>query len=395
MSAKLSTPLPQSLRGEVEDHALPVDLADAFGLLVRQRMFGLAWTDRTLVAQRCIGELAAFIPIGQPVTQSVLPLVGLDDVLMALMRTPETPFEMPNISFASRDDSNPRLNLHVYWLPDRQQFMLLVSKVFSTGDLEIGLAQQVRKRMIAEAELAQKSKALAAANSELTRANRDLAEFAYMISHDLKAPLRAMRYFVDDLEQALDGGDGHDPRLHAGNIRTQSRRMTQMLTDLLAYSKIGRQSEAFGIVDTSALVHEIVASMPRPARMMVEIGGTWPTLETYPAPLDLVLRNLIGNAIAHHDRPEGLVRVSCRAVEDAYEFEIADDGPGIPPEWHEAIFLPFRTVGEDRDAEHSGIGLALVRRTAESVGATLTLESDPGRARGATFRVRWPAAIAP
>jgi len=381
-------PLP-SLPGAADGHSAIAALPEAVALLARHRLFGLTWLDRDLVALFSYGGLAEFVPIGSRVTETVLPLLGLDDALLALKQTPQTPFEMPNVSFADEQGSNPRLSILVYWIPERQQFLLLVAKVLSTGELEIGLAQQVRARMIAEAELARKSKALAIANEELSRANRDLAEFAYIISHDLKAPLRAMRYFVDDLERALaDGGD--DPKVHAGQIRSQARRMAQMLTDLLAYSKIGRQTEALATVDTAALVQGIVASIPKPPGFDVVIDGDWPTFETYAAPLDLVLRNLIGNAIAHHDRTHGTIRVTCGSAPDAIEVEVADDGPGIPKEWQETIFLPFKTMPGKPDAEHSGIGLALVRRAAESVGARLTLTSDPTVARGAKITVHWP-----
>ncbi len=368
-------------------------LAEAVELFARHAIFGLVWLDRELVATTRYGNLADFVPLGQRVTESVAPLVGLDDALLALKQGDEAPFQMPNIALVGPEGSSPRMDLQIFWLSERQQFLLTISKVLSAGELEIGLAQQVRKRMIAEAELAQKSKALAIANAELTRANRDLAEFAYVISHDLKAPLRALRYFTDDLDAALQGLGGEDPRVHLARIRSQSRRMTQMLTDLLLYSKIGRQEEALETVDTAELVHGIVASIPRPPRMMVEISGDWPILNTYVAPLDLVLRNLIGNATAHHDRDHGRVQVTCARGDDALEIVIVDDGPGIPPEWHEAVFLPFRTIAERPAADSSGIGLALVRRTAESVGAKLTLVSDPASARGATFTIAWPLAV--
>lgn len=388
MSKMHSATSPASLRGAGDVAALDVQLAEAMALFARQGLFGLTWLDQDLVARTSYGRLADFVPLGERITETVAPLIGLDETLLALKDTPEAPFQMPNIALVGPGGSSPRLSLLVYWLPDSEGYLLLVSNVLSTGELEIGLAQQVRKRMLAETELAQKSKALELANEELTRANRDLAEFAYVISHDLKAPLRAMRYFVDDLDRALAGDTQGDPRPHAAQIRAQSQRMSQMLSDLLAYSRIGRKTEAVEPVDTAALVRSIVGSIPRPRDMRVEISGSWPAIETCAAPLDLVLRNLIGNAIAHHDREDGLVRVICQVQEHALEIEIADDGPGIPIEWHEAVFMPFRTMSDS--GEGSGIGLALVRRTIESVGALLNLVSDPETARGASFKIIWP-----
>jgi signal transduction histidine kinase len=392
MSETLSTMQRPPLPAASDAQWLSRALREATELFARHKLFGLIWIDRDLVAIRSFGDLAGFVPLGQRVTQSVLPLMGLDDALLELIDTPDQPFEMPNVALVGVDGSSPRLNLQVYWLADSQRFLLFISKVLATGELEIGLAQQVRARMMVEAELASQSEALKSVNAELTRANRDLSEFAYVISHDLKAPLRAMRYFAEDLERSLaDPGTG-DTRGFATQIKMQSRRMAQMLTDLLIYSKIGRQEDARATVDTRAMIDGIVASMPSPPQFRIHINGEWPVLDTYVAPLDLVLRNLIANAITHHDSPTGQVHLSGRVTGESFVVEIADDGPGIPREWHEAVFKPFKTVGQSTDSERSGIGLALVRRAIETVGARLTLISDPRIARGTTFTLQWPRA---
>lgn len=393
MSEKHSAISLPSSRAGGNSPELDIALAEAVELFARQAFFGLVWLDRDLVALNRYGNLADFVPLGRRVTDTVAALVGLDDVLLSLKGGDEAPFQMPNIALVGPEGSSPRMDLQIFRLPERHQFLLSISKVLSAGELEVGLAQQVRKRMIAEAELAQKSRALAAANAELTRANRDLAEFAHVISHDLKAPLRAMRYCAEDLDSTLQGEGGKDAMELASQIRSHSRRMTQMLTDLLEYSKIGRHEEALEAVDTAELVRGIIASIPHPSGIVVEIAGDWPIQETYAAPLDLILRNLIGNAIAHHDRDVGRVLVTCRPGERELVLIVADDGPGIPPEWHEAIFLPFRTIAERPAADSSGIGLALVRRAAESVGAQLVLASEPARRRGVTFTMTWPLLI--
>ena len=224
----------------------------------------------------------------------------------------------------------------------------------------------------------------------MTRANRDLAEFAYVLSHDLKAPLRALRYHAEDLRRLLPEGRKDEADALAERIISQSRRMSRMMTDLLSYSRIGRESDARELVDTRALVAEIAGSMPRRGDIAINIAGDWPTIETDAAPLDLVLRNLIGNAIAHHDRQAGSVVVASCVEHGRLRITVADDGPGIPLEWQEAIFQPFKTIREPTEDGGSGIGLALVRRTIEAVGAQLSLISDPLRERGTRFVVSWP-----
>jgi signal transduction histidine kinase len=117
----------------------------------------------------------------------------------------------------------------------------------------------------------------------------------------------------------------------------------------------------------------------------------WPTLETLRAPLDLVLRNLIDNAVKHHDREDGLVRVAGSEGASDFEISISDDGPGIATKHCEAILLPFRKLAEHTDGQ--GMGLAVVSRTLELLGGRLAVLSCPHGGRGATFRVTWPKTI--
>jgi signal transduction histidine kinase len=373
-------------------------LINALLLLGGRRLFGLVWLDDKLVAQRRFGTLADFVPLGAAVTDSVTPLIGFEEQIYALVKQPGRQLEMPNVAIMTGpDEPTERINLHIYWIEQQRQYLLLVSQVLSTGDLEIGLALQVRKRMMVEAELASKSRELFVANAELTRANRDLAEFAYIISHDLKAPLRAMRYFAEDLELALDAPpdapERIDPRVHLAAIRAQSKRMAAMLTELLAYSKIGRKIEAIDHVDTKGLIERLVQSIPRGPTMQISIAGDWPVLDTLAAPLDLVLRNLVTNAVLHHDRAAGHVIVSAELKRQALVIDVTDDGPGIPRDHQESIFLPFRTLAEAPTDDHHGIGLALVRKTVDVVNARLEVISDPAIRRGTTFRLDWPLAI--
>jgi signal transduction histidine kinase len=391
MSETHSTISQSSSRAVPEASGQAAAILDVFDLLAHHGAIGLAWLDRNLVAVDRFGAMADLVPLGERVTDTVLPLLGMDECLQEVSTVPDKVFEMPNVAIINVDGRNPRLNLRVFWMAQRNQYLLLISRVLATRDLEIGLAQQVRARMIVEAELAQKSRALAAINDELTRANRDLAEFAYIISHDLKSPLRAMRYHADNIEAALITTPVEGVKACAAQIRAQSRRMSHMLTDLLAYSKIGRATNALSEVDSRALIESIVATLPHPGGISVAIAGEWPTFETYAAPLDLILRNLITNAITHHDRDQGVVTVTATLFKDALQIEVADDGAGIDPAWHEAIFQPFRTIENGAaHTEQSGIGLALVRKTVETSGARLLLLSDPKLARGSTFVLNWP-----
>jgi hypothetical protein len=182
-------------------------------------------------------------------------------------------------------------------------------------------------------------------------------------------------------------------RQAAADIAEQVQRMASMLTGLLEYSRIGRQHDAVETVDCAALIAEIVKSTPRPAGLVITTEGIWPVLRTVQVPLDMVLRNLIENAVKHHDRDTGRIVVTASPGDSAVRFAVADDGPGIPKEWQKAVFEAFKRVERADQPEGSGMGLALVKRTVEMVGGKIELASDPATARGTRFEVTWPLKV--
>jgi PAS domain S-box-containing protein len=223
---------------------------------------------------------------------------------------------------------------------------------------------------------------------ELSRSNTDLEQFAYVASHDLKSPLRAINslagWLQEDLESVLTG----DSRKHLELLRQRTHRMERLLDDLLAYSRAGRVPADIVGVDVARLVAEIVEMVNPPAGFTVRLEPPSPVFETAVTPLRQVLTNLIANAIKHHDRPAGVVEVVVREAGEWWEFTVADDGPGIAPEFHERIFGMFQTLRPRDEVEGSGIGLALVRRIVARYGGAATVACrEP---RGSVFRFKWP-----
>jgi signal transduction histidine kinase len=158
-------------------------------------------------------------------------------------------------------------------------------------------------------------------------------------------------------------------------------------SDLLEFARVGRSDGDLSHVDCGQLAREIIETLPLPEGFTIDIG-TMPTILTHRTPLHQVLRNLIGNAVKHHDRPDGRVEVSSMDHGNRIEFIVHDDGPGIAQDYHDQIFRMFTTL-KPRDAvEGSGMGLALVKKIVEGRGGTIQLESAEGR--GATFRFTWP-----
>lgn len=229
---------------------------------------------------------------------------------------------------------------------------------------------------------------LEAHRAELARSNQELEQFAYVASHDLRAPLRAIEalaeWLTEDLGDALVG----DRKEHMDLLRGRVRRMDRLLTDFLDYAKAGQISSDVERVDLAELVHEAVELTSAPPGFEVVANSPMPVITTVKLPLKRVLLNLLGNAIKHHDQARGRVTIAAHDAAQFVELVIADDGPGIPRRFHEKVFGMFQTL-KPRDAlETSGMGLALVRKLVEAFGGTVRLDVHDGR--GATVRFTWP-----
>jgi signal transduction histidine kinase len=140
-------------------------------------------------------------------------------------------------------------------------------------------------------------------------------------------------------------------------------------------------------VDSSVLVRNVFDLLAPPPEFRL-LADDLPILETQRVPLETVMRNLLGNAIKHHHKADGCISVAAEDLGDMVEFRVSDDGPGIAPAFHERIFELFQTLQPRDQLEGSGMGLAIVKKTVESMGGTITVESEAGQ--GAAFRFTWP-----
>ncbi len=263
------------------------------------------------------------------------------------------------------------------------------------------LRREIEMRLEAETRLMRSNAELVALHNELehrveertaelTAANAELERFAYIASHDLRAPLRALMTVPDWIRETLrDNYDDVLPEVEEdlGDLEIQSRRMDTLLTDLLTYARIGRSGELDEIVDPEELIRDSVNLVALPAGFSVKIGAL-ERIRCVPQEFALVMRNLISNAAKHHDRDVGEVSIEAKRVGDSVEFEISDDGPGIDAEFEEVIFDMFTTLKSRDEVEGSGMGLAMVRKIVGRAGGLVRLVTHEGR--GAVFRMTFP-----
>ncbi|MFN0304043.1 MAG: CHASE domain-containing protein [Burkholderiales bacterium] len=223
----------------------------------------------------------------------------------------------------------------------------------------------------------------------LTQANFDIEQFAYIASHDLKAPLRGISLLAEWIAEELGDAAPATVTRNLARLRGRVLRMESLMESLLAYSRVGRVATSAEVVDTAKLVAAIADDLGPHPGFTVENAGPLPVLRTGIAPLDAVLRNLISNALQHHDREAGRVIISAASDGAFVTFGIADDGPGIAPEHRVRVFQMFQTLAPTSDGAGSGIGLALVKRLVQQAGGRIEIVESGGD-RGATFEFTWP-----
>lgn len=252
----------------------------------------------------------------------------------------------------------------------------------------VGILQDVTERHDAEERLAALLHELEASKAELERSNIELDRFAYIASHDLKAPLRVIDNAAAWLSEDLDAFLTEDTRDSMNLLRGRVRRMERFLDDLLAYSRVGRAVHGGAAISGTVLMQEVVSLVSPPPGFRITLGPGFDEVRLPGTPISGVLLNLISNAIKHHDRAEGLVHVTVEDQGAQLAFAVSDDGPGIPAEHQERVFEMFQTLKPRDEVEGSGMGLAFARKTVESMNGALTLTSGDGR--GCVFRFTWP-----
>jgi signal transduction histidine kinase len=222
----------------------------------------------------------------------------------------------------------------------------------------------------------------------LEKTNRELDKFASIVSHDLKAPLRAIGNLTDWIEEDAGATFNADTRSNFNTIKQRVKRMEDLIQAILDYSKADRKEGEEIKVDTRKLVDDSIDFIGRPEKTKFVIEKKMPVIKTDQTRLSQVFTNLIGNAIKYNNNPNPEISISAQERENDWLFSIKDNGPGIDKKFHEKIFVIFQTLNRRDDVESTGVGLAIVKKIVEDQGGSIWVESEVGQ--GADFKFLWP-----
>ena len=222
----------------------------------------------------------------------------------------------------------------------------------------------------------------------LARSNAELDQFAYVASHDLKAPLRGIASLSQFIEEDLGGALSGDTRKNMDLLRGRVHRLEALINGILDYSRAGRVGAHTETVDVRKMFDETIELLAPPPDVTIRVGDRMPVLQTERTPFQQVFMNLISNAIKYAGRPDIQIQVDVSEEEQHYRFSVADNGNGIAKEFHDRIWGIFQTLQPRDVSGGTGIGLSVVKKIVETRGGRVWVESEEGK--GATFYVDWP-----
>lgn len=222
--------------------------------------------------------------------------------------------------------------------------------------------------------------------SLLQRSNEELDQFAYIVSHDLKGPLRGISNVVTWLEE--DHNDELSPKTkeYLDLIKGRVAKAESLIGGVLSYARVDKEEMEKETVNLNKLVEEILENLPDYGHIRMEVLPL-PTLYTEKLLLYQVFYNLINNALKYNDKADGAVMIYCKEYADCYEFFIRDNGIGIAESYHKRIFVIFQTLRDEDVAESTGVGLAIVKKILDGKKQKISLQSEP--AKGSTFSFTW------
>jgi two-component system sensor kinase FixL len=223
---------------------------------------------------------------------------------------------------------------------------------------------------------------------KMSQINEELSHFAYVVSHDLKAPLRGIKLVTEWLCEDYGDKLGEEAKEQMALLQNRVNRMHNLIDGVLQYSRVGRIKEDMVEVDLKELMPIILDTIAPPAHIQITAEPDLPTVKGEKTRITQVFQNLLSNAVKFMDKPQGKIHVGCVEEADFWKFSVADNGPGIEEKHFERIFRIFQTLAPKDEYESTGVGLTLVKKIVELYGGRVWVESEVGK--GSTFFFTFP-----
>jgi PAS domain S-box-containing protein len=222
----------------------------------------------------------------------------------------------------------------------------------------------------------------------LEKTNSELDKFAYVVSHDLKAPLRAIGNLTGWIEEDMGERLSDEVRTHFNTIKGRVVRMEGLINGILDYTKAAKKDGELESFKLDDLLRDTIDLIGAPPTAIIHVPDNLPVLKTEKIKLQQVFLNLIHNAVKYNDKEDILINLNCEDHGADWKFCVKDNGPGIEKRYHDKVFVIFQTLNARDEVESRGVGLAIVKKIIEEEGGRIWVESDKGQ--GACFCFTWP-----
>ncbi|MCH8331719.1 MAG: GHKL domain-containing protein [Bacteroidetes bacterium] len=261
----------------------------------------------------------------------------------------------------------------------RNKRTLLVIGLALVIGLLAGLLSMYMLRRNAGNALALKKEEIEWKNQELDTANKNLKDFAQVISHDLKAPLKGIGIVADELALKYSEVLDQQGRDYIQILSQKARRMQQLIADVLTYSMHADATGHRELVNLDALVRDSIDFISAPEKIHIHVDVLLPSISGERIQLGQLFQNLLSNAVKFNDKETGYINIGCSELDEEWKFYVKDNGKGIDSKYHTEIFQLFQTIDQKDKYQSTGIGLALVKKVIDNHGGEIWLESEVGK----------------